>query len=77
MSLSSELSSLLERVANGDLSLEQFEVERTRVLDALWDRPHESPATDPENEITQKMRAPRDATENRPCLLYTSPSPRD
>jgi len=77
MSLSSELSSLLERVASGDLSLEQFEVERTRVLDALWDRPHESPGTDPENEITQKMRAPTEAVENRPAVTVLVESPED
>jgi len=90
MSLSSELSSLLERVASGDLSLDEFEIERTRVLDALWDRPREVIAeaefeADDHYETAATLKvdieapsAPSpDVASKRPSVLVLVDSPED
>lgn len=90
MSLSSELNNLLERVANGDLSLDEFEIERTRVLDALWDRPREvvaeavfEPGEQDETAVTLKVeiQAPRTSSPSvpprRPAVLVLVDSPED
>jgi len=82
MSLTSELSSLLDRVANGDLSIDEFAVERTRVLDALWDRPREviaelipPPAEVPEAEAPEVT--PSKSPAHRSSVLVLVDSPED
>jgi len=77
MSLSSELSNLLERVAEGELSLEQFEVERTRVLDSLWDRPREAEDPDPDTQITQSNDVPTGLQLGRAAITVVVESPED
>ena len=80
MSLSSELSALLERVANGQLSLEQFEEERTRVLDALWDRPRIDSPHDVADAVTEQLPAPPlggGPARPRPAIRVIVDSPED